>query len=181
MKAKRCKHCKESFQPSKPMQSVCSPLCAHQLVQANKVKAKAREGAEQRKETKAKLDALKTKPELLREALTAFQAWIRWRDRDEPCISCGRHHTGQYHGGHYRSRGAMPALAFSEDNCHKQCAPCNTNKSGNVVEYRIRLLSKIGAERLGFIEGPHPVRKYTADELRALKAEYRSRLKEANK
>lgn len=72
----------------------------------------------------------------------------------------------------------MPALAFHEDNCHKQCAPCNVKKGGNVVEYRIRLLAKIGVNRLAFIEGPHAAQKYTIDDLKAIRDDYRNRLRE---
>jgi hypothetical protein len=52
---------------------------------------------------------------------TIFNRFIRLRDSDEPCISCGNHHTGRYDAGHYLSAGAYPELRFHPLNCHKQC------------------------------------------------------------
>ncbi|WP_258530002.1 recombination protein NinG [Pseudomonas aeruginosa] len=67
----------------------------------------------------------------------------------------GAFHDGQYHAGHYRSVGSHPELRFDEDNVHKQCAPCNNHKSGDVVNYRINLVAKIGAAAVARLEGPH--------------------------
>jgi len=171
VKTRRCKYCRAEFQPTRPGAKVCSPECAQAI--AEKVRGKIEKAT-----IKAQRERLKSRQDWLKEAQAAFNAWIRARDADEPCISCGRHHSGQYHAGHYRSRGAIPALAFHPDNCHKQCAPCNNHKSGNVVEYRIRLADKIGLDRLFWLEGPHDPKKYTIDELRAIKAEYALKLKQ---
>ncbi len=97
-----------------------------------------------------------------------FNAYIRLRDNAEPCISCGRFHDGQYHAGHYRTVGANPELRFDERNCWKQCAPCNNHLSGNLVNYRINLLSKFGVELVDFLEGNHPPKRYTIDNLKTL-------------
>jgi hypothetical protein len=95
-----------------------------------------------------------------------------------PCISCGRHHAGQYHAGHYRTVGAHPELRFSELNCHKQCAPCNNHKSGNIVEYRINLTVRLSSAELDWLEGPHEPKNYTIDDIKAIKAEYQRKYKE---
>ncbi|MNC74268.1 Bacteriophage Lambda NinG protein [compost metagenome] len=55
---------------------------------------------------------------------------------------------------------------------------CNRNLSGNAVEYRIRLVPRIGAEKVVWLEGPHPARKYTVEEIKAIKAEYRAKTRE---
>ena len=165
----------------RPLQRVCSPSCALTLTLNKKTQLKASQAVLERKEIKKRREQLKSRRDWWNEAQAAFNAWIRWRDRMDPCISCARHHDGQYHAGHYRSRGAMPMLAMGEDgewNTHKQCAPCNNHKSGNVVEYRIRLLQKIGPERLSWLEGPHEAKHYTIDDLKAIKAEYKRRLKD---
>lgn len=59
----------------------------------------------------------------MKRAQSAFNAWVRARDYGQPCISCGRHHQGQHHAGHYRPAGSNPELRFEPDNCHLQCAP----------------------------------------------------------
>ncbi len=95
--------------------------------------------------------------------------------------SCGRFHDGQYHAGHYRSVGSHPELRFDEDNVHKQCAPCNNHKSGDVVNYRINLVAKIGAAAVARLEGPHDARKWTVEEIKAIKALYRAKARDAKR
>lgn len=127
------------------------------------------------REAKAKL---KTRRDYEREAQAVFNKWVRLRDADQPCISCGRFHTGKYDAGHYRSTGSNPALRFEPLNVHKQCVPCNQHKSGNVIEYRIRLLARIGEEKVNWLEGPHEPKHYTIDDLKAIKAKYAALVKE---
>ncbi|TEW24926.1 recombination protein NinG, partial [Histophilus somni] len=107
---------------------------------------------EERAKIKAVKERLKSRSERLKELQGVFNRFIRLRDKNLPCISCGRYHQGQWHAGHYRSVGACPELRFNEDNVHKQCSVCNNHKSGNVIEYRINLVAKIGVERVEFLE-----------------------------
>lgn len=113
----------------------------------------------------------------LKRAQSAFNAYIRERDSLEPCISCGKHHTGQYHAGHYKTVGAYPELRFEELNCHKQCAPCNNHLSGNLINYRLNLLAKIGEKSLDWLESSHPPKHYTIKEIQAIEALYKEKLK----
>lgn len=118
---KTCKSCRAKFTPVRPMQSVCCTACAVNLAETTKAKAKQRAAAEDRRLTRAALVKLKPRAQLVREAQTAFNAWIRARDAHESCVSCGRMHEGQWHAGHYRSAGSRPDLRFDEANVHKQC------------------------------------------------------------
>ena len=135
----------------------------------------------ERESIKRRKDAIKSKADWSREAQTAFNAWIRARDEGLPCISCGRHHQGQWHAGHYLSTGARPELRYTESNVHRQCAPCNTHLSGNAVLYRIGLIHRIGSETVEWLEGPHELPKWTADDYRAIRDNYRAKLKELKK
>lgn len=171
LKPRKCAVCPEKFQPLRSLQRVCSPSCAAE-------DAKRKREKQDRKELAAGRLALKSRSAWLAEAQAAFNAFIRARDAHLPCISCGRFHTGSYDAGHYRSVGSMPALRFDEDNCHRQCVPCNQHKSGNVVEYRIGLVRRIGAARVERLEGPHPAAKYTIADAQAKKAEYKAKLKQ---
>lgn len=121
---------------------------------------------------------LKPRAQWMKEAQMAFNAYIRKRDEHLPCISCGRHHQGQYHAGHYRSVGSCPELRFNELNVHKQCAPCNDHLSGNIVKYRPALIAKIGIEQVEWLEGNHEPRKYTIEDLQAIIQEYKRKVKE---
>ena len=167
---RKCSNCGASFLQSRIGQQVCGHACAQSF--ARKIREQ-----QERKEDKARKQALKTRQDHLREAQAAFNAFIRARDADAPCISCGRFHTGSYDAGHYRSVGAQPALRFDENNVHKQCVPCNQHKGGNVVEYRIRLIAKIGAEAVSLLEIEHEPAKYSIEDAQRIKAVYKQKLK----
>lgn len=175
---RKCKTCKQEFTPTKFGQVVCCYDCALSLAASNRAKAEKLARVKDKHETKAKLDKLKSKAQWAREAQTAFNAWVRQRDAGQPCISCGRHHAGQNHAGHYLSVGARPELRFTEINVWLQCAPCNTYLSGNAVLYRKALIAKIGAAQVDWLEGPHEPRRDTIDDLKAIKATYLAKTKQ---
>lgn len=167
---KKCAHCRESFTPRTPLAVACSVDCAVEVAAASRLIA-------ERKTDKVRKLALKTRQDWLREAQAAFNAFIRARDWDQPCISCGRYHDGKWNAGHYRSLGAQPALRFDENNVHKQCEPCNSHLSGNVVEYRIRLLQKIGQSAVELLEIEHAPAKYSISDAQRIKEIYKAKLK----
>ena len=166
---KKCKECKTPFTPVRPMQSVCSPACAMKV--AREVVAKA-----DRKETKLKLDALQTKPQLVKKAQAAFNAYIRARDKGKTCISCDTQLSDEpntFDAGHYRSVGSAPHMRFVEDNVHGQCKHCNNWLAGNHVNYRKRLLERIGGHQLELLEADSTTRKYTKEALEEIARHYR--------
>jgi len=170
LRERKCVICAEKFKQARAMQKVCGPACAATHGRREREK-------KDRQDTRERKAAMKTRSAWLKETQAAFNAFIRERDKDLPCISCGRFHEGAYDAGHYRSVGAQPALRFHEDNCHKQCVPCNQHKSGNVVEYRLGLIARIGAERVAFLEQEHAPAKFTINEAKAIKAHYVAKLR----
>lgn len=58
-----------------------------------------------------------------------FAAYIRLRDRDFPCISCGKKGV-EMECGHYYPRANL-AVRWDEMNCMSQCIECNRYKGGN--------------------------------------------------
>ena len=175
---KNCKVCKTEYDKKRMGQVVCSPTCALSLASSKRAKAVKVAIVKDRKETRAKLAKMKSKAAYAKEAQTAFNAFIRLRDADKPCISCGRHHTGQYHAGHYLSVGARPELRFEESNVYKQCAPCNNNLSGNIVLYRIALVKQFGLQLVDWLESHHEPKKYTIEQLVQIKRDYITRARE---
>lgn len=171
VKTRKCSYCREHFQPFRMGQKACSVECACQVAREKREK-------EERKADKVKRDKLKSRSDWLKEAQTAFNRYIRLRDDKQPCISCGRHHEGQFHAGHYLSTGARPELRFDEANVHKQCQPCNTHLSGNLVLYRKALIAKIGLAEVERLESDHEPKKYSIEELKAIKAEYTRKARE---
>ena len=174
----RCKHCKLRM-PDDKAHHVIHNDCIEPwqaLRDAKKVRAAAKkklaDAKVERAATKAALQKHKTLAKWAAEAQIQVNNFIRLRDAALPCISCGRHHQGQYHAGHFKSVGAHPELRFVEINISKQCQPCNTHLGGNVLLYRQALIIKIGAEAVDWLEGPHPTRRYTQAELIEIKTTY---------
>lgn len=176
-KPKKCRICRETFTPVKSLQAVCGPKCALEVVTRRRDRERKSIEKMERRELRASKERIKPRSEHLREAQAAFNAYIRLRDARETCISCGRNHEGQYHAGHYRTVGANPELRFHEDNVHKQCAPCNNHKSGDIVNYRMNLVRKIGAEKVEWLEGPHEPLRLSIEDLKQIKAKYRAKVR----
>jgi hypothetical protein len=177
MKPKTCKSCKQKFTPARPLQACCGINCA--IAHANKLKLK-NNALEAKKTRKAYTDTknkLKSLTEHLHEAQRHFNLWIRMRDERKPCISCGRVSGCQFHAGHYRTTKAAPQLRFNEDNCSKQCAQCNNHLSGNITEYRIELVKRIGVERVEALENNNELHRYTIDEAKEIKRVYREKIR----
>jgi hypothetical protein len=164
-KQKKCKVCGTEFIQQRTTQQVCDWKCALDLQAEKQEKKRKKEIREQKKK-------LRTRSEVMRIAQTAFNRFIRQRDLHDPCISCGRHHKGQYHAGHLYTTKARPDLRFNEDNCHKQCSSCNNYLSGNVQAYRVNLTEKIGKERVEALEREGELPKYTIDDLEEIKKIY---------
>ena len=179
-KSKKCKNpaCGVSFPPRCLGQVVCSPACAVALVQVKRGQERKSLAQLERRAIKAAKERIKSRSQHMKEAQVAFNAWVRLRDARLPCVSCGRHHNGQWHAGHYRTVGGSPELRFEPLNVWRQCAPCNNHQSGNIVNYRIELVKRIGEEKVAWLEGPHQPRKYTIEELKTIKAEYRAKARE---
>jgi hypothetical protein len=175
MNMKKCKVCKKPFTPKfNTLQPTCDVPCAIELTKIQQEK-------EQKKENRAARKKLRESDRSwwMAEAQKYFNRWIRYRDRNEPCISCGETRDLKYDAGHYRSVGACPELRFDERNVNKQCSfKCNQTRTGNVLEYRIGLVKKIGLEAVEELEGPHDPKKYTIDDLREIRDKYKALCKD---
>lgn len=170
---RKCLNCKVKYQPKQPNQVVCSIKCANEYG-SNKVKK------QKAKETKEAKEKLKTKPEHLADLQKIFNSYIRLRDIDNPCISCGTMANVKYDAGHYIAVSESPALRFNEDNVHKQCSNfCNKNKHGNYHAYRVGIIDKIGIERVEKLESSrHIPIKLSIEEIKELKSLYKKKVKE---
>ncbi|EEL1081510.1 hypothetical protein G7252_005064, partial [Salmonella enterica] len=164
---RKCKVCREWFYPAYSNVVWCCPehgaIYALELRAKEKIKAEAKRIKEkhqadkaERQRRQAKLESFKTKAQWDKEAQAAFNRYIRIRDEGKPCISCDAPLVGKSNfltgsaidASHYRSRGAASHLKFNVFNVHSACTRCNRQLSGNAVEYRIRLIRRIGLERV---------------------------------
>lgn len=185
----RCAHCRIRFTPEERgnrlhAQCIDAWIAEHRQKQFKKAEAKRKkEAAEDRRATKKKLEGMKTIPMLIKEADRAFQAWVKRRDQlaGYDCISSGKPlqwGTLLVNAGHFRSKGAASALRYHPDNCHAQSQHDNLYKSGNISEYRVRLIERIGLERVEALESMNAVHQWSRDELIAIKATYAQKLKD---
>jgi hypothetical protein len=169
----KCRHCRNPFTRERASQVACGADCALALAAKERVKLERAAAREERTADRAKAEALKPIRKLLSEAQAHFNAYIRERDKDLPCVSCGRKHKGAHDAGHYVSAAANPHLRFDEANVHKQCVPCNDHLSGNLIAYRRNLIERIGEQEVRRLEtasaGP---RKWTREELAQIKVTY---------
>jgi hypothetical protein len=176
LKPKKCRECSCEFTPQRPMQKVCSPACAQSL--ARKKREKVERAADRQRR-----ESLKTRSQYIKEAQIAFNAFIRQRDSLLVCICCGLpldHGAvgGGFDCGHYRSVGSAPHLRFDERNAHGQRKQCNRYGGGRAVDYRIGLIARIGAEAVADLEEDQAPKRYTVEELKAIKALYINKLRE---
>lgn len=180
IKLGECRICKAEFEKRSSLHVLCSGACAITDMNAKKAKREAKELSVRKKETKEKLIAIKTITEWLREVQRHCNRYVRLRDANEPCISCGTVNPNiKYDAGHYRTSKAAPQLRFNTDNIHKQCSNnCNVHLSGNIFNYRPRLIKKIGLARVEALENNNELHRYTIEEAKALLNHFRNLCKE---
>ena len=182
-KPKKCPICKSEFTPWSTTQKTCPDWqCGLAFSRQQKADKEAREARVREKAERADIRERKAALKPIRHwedlTQTPCNAFIVARDRDLPCISCGTWDTVQWQAGHYRSRGKASHLRYDPDNIHKQCHHCNVALSGNQIQYRIRLVHKIGISRVEALENSNEPRRFTREELQAIRAGYRAKLRE---
>lgn len=111
-------------------------------------------------------------PKLLKKAQEVFNKWIRSRDLNKGCISCG---GSVDHAGHYFNQGQHSALRYHELNVNGQCVSCNTYKHGNLINYRKGLVNRYGWEVVEELESKaelHKAWKWSRIELEQIIKKY---------
>lgn len=167
----KCKICKTKFVPKYFLQKTCfNPSCIKSYNHIIQVK----KWNEKKKKIK---ESLKTKKDHIKELQVLVNRYVRLRDKNKPCISCGKPLKAKYDAGHYRSTQAAPNLRFNTLNIFAQCVCCNRELSGNLIEYRKGLINRIGVELVEKIENNNNPKRYTIDELERLKIIFKKKVK----
>lgn len=193
-KPKICPICSTEYTPRSSLQKVCHNYkCAIAFNKQRDAEIAERESRKQeriqRDDLKKRREKLKGVSEWQKEAQTAFNLYIRMRDLNKVCVSCGGELVGSSNyltgsavdASHYRSRGAAAHLKFNVFNVHSACTRCNRQLSGNAVEYRIRLIERIGLERVECLESNNTPRKFDIPYLQRVKAIFTSRARHYEK
>lgn len=193
-KMKKCRICRCKFIPYRTTDPVCQSIeCrvaygtkAAEKSRANREKEAKRKAVAEKKADREKLVSMRKIGEWHKELQPIFNRYIRLRDMlaGHSCISSGRPldwvSKNKVDAGHYRSVGSAPHLRYNEDNVHAQSKSDNRFLGGCAVDYRIRLIARIGIERVEALEADQAARHYTIDDLKALIATYKQKIKELN-
>lgn len=185
VRVRKCDVCPKLFERRSTLHVVCSYACtvkrAKQKERAAKQAAK-KAAADDRRDTRAKLEALKSLRELRSEAQAAFNAFIRYRDRlaGYGCICCGApldwnssKPGGAVDAGHFISRGADIALAFDERNVNAQRKGCNRPNGTTRAKFTAGMTERWGVAVVEELEGPQSVQHLRHDDLRQIRDTYR--------
>ena len=107
----------------------------------------------ERKAHKEAKERIKPKSKWLSELQAIVNKCVRLRDTNLGCVSCDKNTNwdGQWHAGHYYSRGHSSSLRFNLHNIHKQCSVCNNYLSGNIGEYTSELINRIGQDKFDYL------------------------------
>lgn len=176
----KCCICRAPYERRYLSQKTCGdPICrAEQKRQDERKKA-------ERAELKARKEKLKSHSDYEKELDDAFSAYIRFRDKDKPCICCGFSLMastdgvgGHYDAGHYIPRKHM-ATRWDEANVNAQRKYCNRRKGGNYVGYRIGLIERAGIDEVLRLEAArNTIVKHTIPELIEKRDYYRAKLRQ---
>lgn len=173
MKTRKCKYCKQPFEPIAFLQKNCfEPNCVAEWINETKQKQ-----WKKRKE-KMRID-LMTIQDYIKLAQQLVNKYINLRDKGLVCISCDKPITGRVNASHFWNANNHYNVRFNEDNIHSSCINCNQFLSGNLLEYRKRLILKIGIEKFEKLESEaKKTRKFTVQELKEIIATYKQKIKQ---
>lgn len=112
-------------------------------------------------------------------AWDAISLYIRMSNADingnVKCFTCDKAwHYKEIDAGHFLHGNNMD---FIEENIHPQCTACNRYRSGNAIEYTVRMIKLYGNEFVEeLIVKKHQINKYGIQDLRDLEIKYKELL-----
>jgi len=152
---KTCPICRDEFEPRTTMQKACSLICT-------------KEQKRQRKITNEKRLAIKSRRDWEADAQKSVNAYIRERDCDLGCISCGGSLSENNDAGHYRSRGSSNALRYHPANINGQCRKCNRFLGGNIIGYRQGLRERYGDAVVEYLDNNRDAYRWSIEECKEI-------------
>lgn len=153
----RCKHCRKIIRSGEkiqrlPLNAQVHVACLTDYIADALKKVYAKKKKNKADMRKAKVESQKSKSK--KTATTSFNRFIRKRDAEKGCITCGRtvfFGDRAYHAGHYKHVGSRVDLEHNEDNCFGQCLTEESNlvltkgKGVSVSIKRVKVGDKIQA------------------------------------
>ena len=156
-KTRRCTFCKDYFPAADgivlPAGFFCSFDHATEYAKKKQDKFRAKEKRkagkiekEKKRQDRERLKELRTRSQWYDMLQTLVNQFVRYRDRDAPCCTCGTTNPHiKYDSGHFHTKGSRPDIRFELKNIHKQCSQkCNVYGSGMRNEYEKFIVKKYG-------------------------------------
>lgn len=176
---RRCTTCRQKVSTEKAIIGALKAFCSYECLSIYTKSERGQKAVQKAVQSEYKTtrqvrkEKLKTRSDRIREAQTAFNRYVRLRDVNKPCISCGSMPEQKVGGtrdcGHYLSRGAHSQHRFRLDNVASQCVKCNRYLSGNVAHFRLGLIERWGEDRITLLECDNYPRKFSEAYLIRLK------------
>lgn len=177
---RRCSYCRKKCPADGMFNSHLKAFCSMDCLMAYTKSETGRRAIHkavktQNNKEKAKIrEKHKKRGDYVKEAQAAINAYVRWRDKDKDCISCGKSLKseslgGGYDAGHYRSRGSAPHMRFRLDNIFGQCKRCNRYLSGATDKMRVGIVWRYGQQFLDRIETDNESKQYSIEDLQRIK------------
>ena len=178
IKLKHCPKCNQDL-PIASYTSTRAKYCLNckkiiELEQKQEMTNRALGRSQKKKQKTAQVISI---ADLKKKVQKVFNAWIRERDKNEPCLACGKRGV-KMDASHLWAMGSNGILRYNEDNVNNTCQSCNRFKGGNLLEYRLNLIKKIGEDRVKWLDDNHTkTHKFTREELLELLENYKIRNK----
>ena len=174
------------FTPRRPIQPFCGYECEVKAATLAVERKRAKTKAQDRRQTRAHLEAMKSVPKLKKEAQEAFNRYIRLRDNGKPCFVTGDILRlgglgGGFDAGHIRSRSEADHLRFDERNVHGQSK--RSNAAGATKPHVMRAAAErlLGKEVADELYADNVPIKWTRDGLREMRDRYKAKARELEK
>lgn len=143
LKPKKCKNCKDLFQPERPLQYLCNNgKCVYEYA----------DKSIQKKNMDLLKERTKTKTEWHNEFQKEINTIVRLIDKGHECISSRRPiPPGQANAGHLYSVKSNPGIRYNLFNIYAQSIEQNQHKGGSPLEYVEGLEYYFGKEHKEFV------------------------------
>ena len=157
--------------PAKPLQKYCTIKCVpKKTVKAKPVKAKEPTAPRQKPAKEP------NRIDYVRILQIVFNQYIRLRDANKRCVSCGKINDGRFDAGHFFPVSTHQQLRFDERNVHGQCRECNSHKSGNFAAYEKGLIYRLGEKTVTDLRAANNQQKLCETELKELIKKYKEKI-----
>jgi len=177
----RCKNCKSRFETRfSTLEKYCWDVDCKTIEAMEKIrKKKDLDAKKQRRELKQKKSDLETVQQMAKRVQKTVNLYVRKRDQGKQCISCNKVLKGKFDAGHYYPAGTCWALRYDLANIWGQCVRCNRDLHANLIEYRKKLILRIGQEELERLDKHcHDIRKFTKHELEVILKTFKKKIKD---